>query len=73
VYPLRMDDTNQYALPPLVIKVAARRRSDDLARETWFYEEMEDLQGVAIARCYGFFTAEIDPNSEILDFRLGRV
>ncbi|KAF8522500.1 hypothetical protein JB92DRAFT_2887122 [Gautieria morchelliformis] len=68
VYPLRIDDTNQYALPALVIKVAARRRSDDLAREAWFYEEMEDIQGVAIARCYGFFTAEIEPNSELLDW-----
>jgi hypothetical protein len=63
-----MDDADQYALPPLVIKVAARRRSEDLAREAWFYEEMEGLQGVAIARCYGFFTMEIDPNSEVLDW-----
>ncbi|KAF8494807.1 hypothetical protein JB92DRAFT_3126736 [Gautieria morchelliformis] len=46
VYPLRIDDTNQYALPSLVIKVAARRRSDDLAREAWIYEEMEGIQGV---------------------------
>jgi hypothetical protein len=37
-------------------------------REAWFYEEMEYLQGVAIARCYGFFTLEIDPNSEVLDW-----
>ncbi|KAF8496298.1 hypothetical protein JB92DRAFT_3126183 [Gautieria morchelliformis] len=55
-------------LPSLVIKVAARRRSDDLAREAWFYEEMEDIQGVAIAHCYGFFTAEIEQNSEVLDW-----
>ncbi|KAF8531477.1 hypothetical protein JB92DRAFT_2850428 [Gautieria morchelliformis] len=68
VYPLRIDDTHQYALPSLVIKVAARRRSDDLAREAWFYEEMEDIQGVAIARCYGFFAAEIESNSEVLDW-----
>jgi hypothetical protein len=39
-----------------------------LAREAWFYEEMEDIQGVSIARCYGFFTAEIDPNSQVLDW-----
>ncbi|KAF8522504.1 hypothetical protein JB92DRAFT_3094221 [Gautieria morchelliformis] len=68
VYPLRIDNTNQCALPSLVIKVAARRRSDDLAREAWFYEEMEDIQGVAVARCYGFFTAEIEQNSEVLDW-----
>ncbi|KAF8522509.1 hypothetical protein JB92DRAFT_2887325 [Gautieria morchelliformis] len=68
VYPLRIDDSNQYTLPSLVIKVAARRRYDDLAREAWFYEEMEDIQGVAIARCYWFFTAEIEQNSEVLDW-----
>jgi hypothetical protein len=68
VYPIRMDDTNQYALPSLVINVTARRRPDDLARETWFYEEMEHLQGVAIARCHAFFTVEIDPTSEVLDW-----
>ncbi|KAF8482311.1 hypothetical protein JB92DRAFT_3035459 [Gautieria morchelliformis] len=28
---------------------------------------MEDIQGVAIARCYGFFTVEIESNSEVLD------
>ncbi|KAF8482323.1 hypothetical protein JB92DRAFT_3035586, partial [Gautieria morchelliformis] len=68
VYPLRIDNTNQCALPSLVIKVAARHHSDDLAREAWFYEEMEDIQGVAIARCYGFFTAEREQNSEVLDW-----
>ncbi|KAF8522515.1 hypothetical protein JB92DRAFT_2706296, partial [Gautieria morchelliformis] len=70
VYPLTIDDTNQYGLPSLVIKVAARRRSDDLAREAWFYEEMENIQGVAIARCYGFFTAEIEQNSQVLDWEV---
>jgi hypothetical protein len=30
VYPLRMDETNQYALPSLVVKVAARCHSDDM-------------------------------------------
>jgi hypothetical protein len=66
VYPIRIDNPNQFSLPPLVIKVAARRRSENLAREAWFYEEMEHLQGVAIARCYGLFTTEIDPKSEVL-------
>ncbi|KAF8524538.1 hypothetical protein JB92DRAFT_2827017 [Gautieria morchelliformis] len=66
----KIDDTNQYALPSLVIKIAARRRSDDLVREAWFYEEMEDIQGAAIARCYGFFTAEIEQNSQVLDWEV---
>ncbi|KAF8482319.1 hypothetical protein JB92DRAFT_3035530 [Gautieria morchelliformis] len=60
VYPLRIEDTNQY--------VAARRRSDDLARKAWFYEELEDIQGVAIARCYGFFTPEIEQNKSDADY-----
>jgi hypothetical protein len=66
VYPVRLDDTEQNSLPPLVMKVAARRRSENLTREAWFYEEMENIQGASIARCYGFFTAEIDSNSEVL-------
>jgi hypothetical protein len=66
VYPIRLDDTEQTSLPPLVVKVASRRRSENLAREAWFYEEMENIQGASIARCYGFFTAEIDPNNEVL-------
>jgi hypothetical protein len=37
-----------------------------LAHEAWFYEELEHIQGVVIAHCYGFFTAEVDPNSELL-------
>jgi hypothetical protein len=68
VYPVSIHTSSQYCLPPLVIKVAARRRSPNLAREAWFYEEMEHIQGVAIPRCYGLFTAEIDPNSEVLDW-----
>ncbi|KAF8479909.1 hypothetical protein JB92DRAFT_3042719 [Gautieria morchelliformis] len=68
VYPVRLDETEQNSLPPLVMKVATRHRSDNLAREAWFYEEMENIQGSSIARCYGFFTAEIDSNSEVLDW-----
>ncbi|KAF8479899.1 hypothetical protein JB92DRAFT_3042634 [Gautieria morchelliformis] len=64
----RVGSTEQNSLPPLVMKVAARHRSDNLAREAWFYEEMENIQGSSIARCYGFFTAEIDSNSEVLDW-----
>ncbi|KAF8508404.1 hypothetical protein JB92DRAFT_2832404 [Gautieria morchelliformis] len=62
-----------YALPSLVIKIAARRRSDDLAHGAWFYEEMEGIQGAAIARCYGFFTAEIEQNSQVLDWEVSDV
>jgi hypothetical protein len=66
VYPIHIENPSQLSLPPLVIKVARRHRSENLSRDAWFYEEMEHLQGVAIARCYGFFTADIDINNEVL-------
>ncbi|KII84862.1 hypothetical protein PLICRDRAFT_344255 [Plicaturopsis crispa FD-325 SS-3] len=54
-----------YALPPLVIKIARRSRSQELEREAWFYEEMESLQGVALARCYGLFQVELEHSIHI--------
>ena len=67
VYSIAVGDSN-YSLPPLVLKVTARHHTENLASEAWFYEEMEYLQGVSIARFYGFFESEIDPNSEVLDW-----
>ena len=73
VYPLSLTEhlnlpqTHSH-LPSLVVKIAASRRSEDLAREAWFYEEMEHLQGVSIARCYGFFQAEVPDDCEILSW-----
>lgn len=32
-----------------------------LAREAWFYEQLAELQGVAVPRCFGFFVAPL-PN-----------
>lgn len=45
--------------PPLVIKIAARTKNKNLAREAWFYDEMQTLQGVVIPRCYGWFEAQL--------------
>ncbi|KAF8496906.1 hypothetical protein BU17DRAFT_65309 [Hysterangium stoloniferum] len=56
-------------IPPLVIKVSNRYRSPKLAREAWFYEEMEHLQGVCIARCYGFFQVELTEEYEVPNWR----
>lgn len=47
-------------LPQLVMKVSNRKRSKNLAREAWFYEEMEQLQGISVPRCYGFFEARLE-------------
>jgi len=48
-------------LPSLVIKVADQAHIEDLATEASMYEEMENLQGVAIPRYYGWFEAELEP------------
>ncbi|KAF8530525.1 hypothetical protein BU17DRAFT_36171 [Hysterangium stoloniferum] len=56
-------------IPPLVIKVSDRYRSAKLAREAWFYEEMEHLQGVSIGRCYGFFQVELTEEYEVPNWR----
>ncbi|KAI0036010.1 hypothetical protein K488DRAFT_82449 [Vararia minispora EC-137] len=44
-----------FSLPPLVVKIARRDRVASLAREAWFYDEMECIQGSVIPRCYGWF------------------
>jgi hypothetical protein len=46
-------------LPPLVLKVARSKRRAEIAREAWFYDELECLQGVVLLRCYGWFEAEL--------------
>ena len=46
-------------LPPLVLKVGRFERRAEIAREAWFYDEMECMQGVIVPRCYGWFEAEL--------------
>ncbi|HEV7736709.1 MAG TPA: hypothetical protein VGO47_04965, partial [Chlamydiales bacterium] len=48
-------------LPPLVVKIASVNRNVELSKEAWFYEQLKDLQNVAIARCYGFFQTALRP------------
>ncbi|EIM84350.1 uncharacterized protein STEHIDRAFT_112752 [Stereum hirsutum FP-91666 SS1] len=48
--PVLSDPNNK--LPELVFKFPRSHRCADIYRESWFYEEMERLQGVAIPRCY---------------------
>ncbi|KAK7692415.1 hypothetical protein QCA50_004040 [Cerrena zonata] len=47
------------AMPPLVVKISRRRKPTRLAREAFYYEEMEYLQGCVIPRYYGLFDAMI--------------
>ena len=36
-----------------------------LAREAWFYEQLSDLQGISIPRCYGFFASTASQQENI--------
>jgi len=47
-------------VPPLALKICHSNRGEFLAREAWFYDELQDLQGVSIARFFGWFEAEFD-------------
>lgn len=53
------------SLPPLVVKIGRRNRCQSITREAWFYEEMECLQGIAIARCYGCFEMELGKGQRV--------
>ncbi|OBZ73795.1 hypothetical protein A0H81_06131 [Grifola frondosa] len=46
-------------LPELVIKVAEPHQRWRLKREASAYEEMQVLQGISVARCYGWFEAKL--------------
>lgn len=61
VIPRDENDAPTGYLPPLVVKIGRANRCYSLAREGWFYEEMESIQGVAIARRYGCFDMELPP------------
>lgn len=52
--------------PPLVIKVGTQLSRRHIARDAWFYEELECLQGSGIPRCYGFFDAVLSADHDIL-------
>ncbi|KAK7692417.1 hypothetical protein QCA50_004042 [Cerrena zonata] len=52
------------AIPPLVVKVSRRYKADNLAREAYYYEEMERLQGSIVPRYYGLYEAEISPECD---------
>ena len=50
-------------LPNLCIKLSEPNRIRNLAREAWFYEQLdsEGLHGVVVPRNYGLFTAPCSP------------
>lgn len=42
-------------IPPLVVKVARLDRPAWLAREAWYYDEVECVQGSVVPYCFGWF------------------
>ena len=62
-YPFRQDGnpTNRidYRLPPLVVKVAAHRKSVKFTREAWFYNEIQSLQHTVSPRCFGMYQTKL--------------
>ncbi|CAL1706325.1 unnamed protein product [Somion occarium] len=72
VYKATIDLTNSspelsnMVLPPLVVKISRRHDAKRLAREAYYYEEMECLQGCAIPRYYGLYQTVIQPSMDFL-------
>ncbi|CAL1706342.1 unnamed protein product [Somion occarium] len=60
-------------LPPLVVKVSRRHDAKRLAREAFYYEEMECLQGCAIPRYYGLYQTTIPPATDFLPWTHDKV
>ncbi|KAI0060195.1 hypothetical protein BV25DRAFT_1993016 [Artomyces pyxidatus] len=56
---------DQRAVPRLVVKIARSNRLVALAREAWFYDDMECLQGSSIARCYGWFEVDLSSGQSV--------
>ncbi|OBZ77293.1 hypothetical protein A0H81_02064 [Grifola frondosa] len=54
-------------LPELVIKIARPNYVESLGREAAAYHEMQAIQGVSIARCYGWFEAELGKDHVLFD------
>lgn len=52
------DEGFRARLPFLVIKIARPSRRGRLEREKFWYDHLESLQGVVLARCYGWLEAE---------------
>lgn len=47
------------------LKIAKPTYCRSLAREAWFYEQLQEWQGVATAKCYGLFTAPVPPDTSV--------
>ncbi|EKM57098.1 uncharacterized protein PHACADRAFT_91214, partial [Phanerochaete carnosa HHB-10118-sp] len=53
-------------LPPLAAKVSYRGRRAASAHEAYYYDTLQPLQGISIARFYGHFLAELPSDISLL-------
>ncbi|GJJ09988.1 hypothetical protein Clacol_004214 [Clathrus columnatus] len=65
VHPLKLY-THETDLPPLVVKVSRYQSSESIEKEAWCYEELEQVQGIAVPRCYGLFQVRVEEGMEVL-------
>ncbi|CAL1706348.1 unnamed protein product [Somion occarium] len=66
-------ELSNMVLPPLVVKISRRHDAKRLAREAYYYEEMECLQGCVIPRYYGLYQTVIQPSMEFLPWAHDKV
>ncbi|GJJ09985.1 hypothetical protein Clacol_004211 [Clathrus columnatus] len=45
--------------------MSRQNRSAHMEQEAWFYDELEQVQGIAVPRCYGLFQAHIEEGAEV--------
>lgn len=51
------------------LKIAKPMHCRSLAREAWFYEQLRESQGVATAKCHGFFTIPVTTEGSVRPWR----
>ncbi|KAJ3927975.1 MAG: hypothetical protein NXY57DRAFT_566979 [Lentinula lateritia] len=59
------NETLEYQIPPIVVKLATQYHSEDMTKEAIMYEGLQCLQGSVIPRCYGFFQFR---STDLFDF-----
>ncbi|GJJ09987.1 hypothetical protein Clacol_004213 [Clathrus columnatus] len=65
VHPIKLY-THETDLPPLVVKISRYKSSESIEKEAWCYEELEQVQGIAVPRCYGLFQVRVEEDMEVL-------
>ena len=65
-YNASSQETRGMLLPPLIAKVSRPWKTDALAREGFYYEELEYLQGSVVPRYYGVYEATIPDDCNFL-------